>query len=66
MNLFVRMDLALLISVLVNILINAFEASDAENEVRVSIDNDEDRFTYSLMKRNPIAGICVPQVPYPF
>jgi signal transduction histidine kinase len=60
------MDLALLISVLVNILINAFEASDAENEVRVSIDNDEDRFTYSLMKRNPIAGICVPQVPYPF
>lgn len=66
MNLFVRMDLALLISVLVNILINAFEASDAENEVKVSIDNDEDRFTYSLMKRNPIAGICVPQVPYPF
>jgi len=34
------MDLALLISVLVNILINAFAASDAENEFKVSIDND--------------------------
>ena len=60
------MDLALLISVLVNILINAFEASDAENEIKVSIDNNEDRFTFSLMKRNPITDICVPQVPYPF
>jgi signal transduction histidine kinase len=60
------MDLALLISVLVNILINAFEASDAENEVKVSIDNNEDGFTFSLMKPNPIADICVPQIPYLF
>ena len=60
------MDLTLLISVLVNVLINAFEASDVENEVKVSIDNDEDRFRFSLMKRNPLADICVPQVPYRF
>ena len=57
MNLFVRMDLALLIWVLINILFNAFAASDAENEVKVPIDNDEDRFTFSFMKRNPIADI---------
>jgi hypothetical protein len=58
LNLFIRMDLALLILVLVNILINSFEASDAENEVKVSIDNDEYRFTFSFIKRNPIADNC--------
>jgi hypothetical protein len=35
-------------------LINSFEASDAENEVKISIDNDEYRFTFSFMKRKPL------------
>jgi hypothetical protein len=66
LDLFVRMGLALLIWLLINILINVFEASGAENEDKVSIDNDEDRLTFSLVERNPISDICVTQAPYPF
>jgi signal transduction histidine kinase len=43
-----RTDLPLLIRIFLNTLINVFKASDAGDEIKASIENDEDRITFSI------------------
>jgi hypothetical protein len=48
------MDFALLIWVRANILIKAFYELDAGNEIKVSIDNDEARITFTIGKKDSV------------
>jgi len=47
-------NMALLCRVLVNMLINAFEASTAGDTVKVSINNDKNQITFNVWNKQPI------------